>query len=176
MNLPQAWLECDSGVCPAASDPKKNKGKDTYTVGKEQKPAEKCDAPCACRLFSAPKDDEAGKETWSLERDSGNVYKADEKKFKWICTKPNIELSGEVVCTEGKCSTAADDDETQITCKSVKDSECKAPCRCQLFQLEVGSVGKLYRKGKWEQIKHPHKIHVDYIYLCLCLKPKKDGE
>jgi hypothetical protein len=174
MNLPSAWIECDNGVCPDAAKPQKNKGKDTYTLGQAQKPQKKCDAPCACRLFSAPKDDKAGDETWSWEVNPNNVYNADEKQFKWICTKPNIKLSGETVCEKGTCQSIPSDDGENVTCVSSKTNPCEDPCRCKLFQLEFGLDHEAKRKAEWEQVSHPQKKRDSYTYLCLCLQPKKD--
>jgi len=176
MNLPTAWIECDSGVCPTPSKPTKNTGKDTSKVGKEKLPVEKCESPCICRLFSARKKDTAGAETWTWEADPNNVYNEGEKKFSWICTKPNIELSDEVVCDKGTCTLKPLAGGNVVRCKSEADG-CKSPCHCSLFQLKIGLGHEADRDSKWVKLtKDTHEVEEGYFYACLCLRPKKDGE
>jgi hypothetical protein len=176
MSLPSAWIECDGGVCPAPAKATKNKGKDTSTVGKEEKPAENCKLPCICRLFSAPSGDVAGEENWSWENEPNSVYNQGTKKFKWICTKPNIELSGEVVCPAGSCELKLLSGGKVVRCKSEKE-DCKDPCKCALFRLKIGLGHEADRDAKWQRvIKDIHEVEDNYVYACLCLRPKKDGE
>lgn len=174
MNLPEAWTECQSGVCPGHTKPVKNKGKDTFTIRMADTPKQKCEgALCDCKLFSAAADDDDGSEKWSWEYNPNNVYKADDKKFKWICVKPNIDFDDDVLCSDGGCDLkVVDDDDSQVTCRANKTKKCDSPCRCKLFELERGLDETAKRNKKWKQIGHPAKKKDGYVYLCLCLKPK----
>lgn len=162
---PAAFALCNVGVCPGVTMTK-NKGKDSWTVTQAATPATTCSVPCGCHLFSTGSDVAAGEENWDWEPDPSNVFKADQKKFEWICVQPVLGGT-DTVCAKGSCaapiSRGKGDDET-IRCQ--ESAACKAPCKCVLFQWERGS-----RKKKWERAEGlPHKPDdVKYIYWCICI-------
>lgn len=158
--LPDAFEACDDGVCPDVKL-EKNKGKDTWRVFPDDKPKIMCTAPCGCHLFSAKSGVADGKEEWAWEYEAGNVFKADEKKFKFICVKP-VPGGKDKLCATGFCEAPVEKGDT-IRCKPA--DSCKGPCKCVLFRWE-----KDKREKKWEKVEgFPHKPDDKYLYRCLCI-------
>ena len=164
--FPAAFKKCAAGVCPGVTT-KKNTGQDTWTIGHAAKPANTCTkAPCGCHLFSAESTVADGAENWDWELDPSFVFKADKKKFEWICVEP--VLGGkETLCATGSCASPVrkgrGDDET-IRC--APSEACAAPCKCVLFRWE-----KEKRDQKWEKVEgFPHKPKDTYIYWCICIQ------
>ena len=178
MSLPDAWEECKNSTCPAAAPPVKNPGKDTYKVDPQAGAATTCNIPCACRLFSAPKTDTAGNETWSWESNPQNVYEADKKQFKWICVKPVIDDEDHVICASGACVLSEKDVkeggrviETWVRCTKDSAAPCSDPCLCKLYKLIYDQAHPdKKRDEKWKPEKQPAKRDPDYSYICLCVK------
>jgi hypothetical protein len=162
--IPAAFEKCAAGDCPGIKL-RKNKGKDTWTISTDTTPKQTCAVPCGCLLFSAGSTVDDGDEDWDWESNPNNVFKADKKKFSWICVKPVLDDT-EKLCATGSCASPefkGDGNDQTVQCKT--PGTCKDPCKCVLYRWK-----KEKRREKWKKVSgFPHKPDDDYIYTCICI-------
>ena len=170
-DLPAAWEECASSVCPDASDAvAKKDDKEKSIVSKKGAPASTCTTPCDCRLFSCPKGQKNKNPEWEWEYDPNSISHADAKDFKWICAKPVLD-GDDTICSTGVCQPPIEKEldnklkSISIRCHQPEDEKtCTLPCKCRLFRWEKGK-----RKKKWERVAPPATKEDGYEYACFCI-------